>query len=1161
VGAPHFFRPIRAIWAAAKLEIFPTIAKDEESYQRGGCCMQRNQTSGRLVLLLFFMLWLAEGAYGQFKAAVQGTVVDMKGAVLAGATVTLVNKETGRAQQVITTDVGFYRISGLPPGTYTISAELSGFKKKVLENVVVGAEEVRGIDFTLEPGEVKETITVTAEGPAILTESSEISGRITTSEILRLPQVGRDPYELVRLTPGVFGLGARDGRGGSVGLPNTVGPGGSNDQIFATENRPPVTANGQRVEANNFQIDGVTAMSQAWGGAAVVTPNQESVKEIRVLANHYSAEYGRNTGAQVLVVSQNGTNEFHGSLFFKRNAPGLNAFQHFNRAGTAIREDPQRVEQILSQWGGSVGGPIRKNKLFFFFSYETVRRSSNRLEGLWIETPQYFDAVKNLGSIASTIFNFVGRPRIASVDDSKDCAAAGFTDPTKCRKVAGGLDIGSINRSAARGTIQPDTGGGLDGIPDIQFAQLLIPDKTTAQQFNFRVDYLVTKDDLVAFSMYWVPNDRTFNDAWGNRARPALDFTSARRNMVGTLLWTRTISPTMINEARFNATRWYFDEVASNRKIGWGLPKTIVCFNPGCHNWGGTGVGPGVFFQTTYNFRDTLSKVVNAHALKFGVDIIAEQNNDRAPWAGRPTYWFNNPWSFANDAPESQDAFFDPKTGAFTELTAYVRSKYYALFVQDDWKLRPNLTVNLGLRWEYFTPLRSKNDHISNLVLGPRGDLLGARLKVGGNLYEPDRNNFGPQVGFAWSPTRFANKAVVRGGFGIGFNRLPGSRLWESRFNPPFFAGFHLTPPDLKYAVASDINTFGYPANPRATLTFDPNTGLPLTGPPVGINATLQKVPNSYAYRYSLELEYNVGGNWIASLGYQGSAAHKLPRLVPYHLFVTPHPRISRVSLMLTDVNSNFNAMLVGIRHRFAHGFTFDSEYRWSKSLDTCSNDHDCRQSYPFDQTTEYGPSDFDVRHAFKAFGMWELPLFRGRKDWVGKLAGGWELSGILTASSGFPWTPVVGGSACGAVVAGGGVCPLRPIAQIRPPATGDTSNRTFLGAGQFPGGGLRYFVPPPSGQFTVPPRPGVGRNIFRGPGYFSVDMTAVKRFGLPAMRLLGENGRIEIRINAYNVFNRLNLAPFQANDDNTQIQHPDFGRALHALSGRVIEFQARFSF
>jgi hypothetical protein len=724
--------------------------------------------------------------------------------------------------------------------------------------------------------------------------------------------------------------------------------------------------------------------------------------------------------------------------------------------------------------------------------------------------------------------------------------------------VPGGLDIGQI--TGAIGQRVGPVGGGLDGSPDIRFASLLIPNRSKAQQFNPRIDYQVTKNDLVAFSMYVVPNSSDFNDAGGNKGRPGLDFNSTRRNTVGTLLWTRTISPTMVNEARFNVTRWYFNEVQTNPNIGYGIPVDNVCFEQ-CVNFGAH-VGPGVFYQTTYNFRDTVSKVVNAHALKFGVDVISEQDNDRAPWAGRPTFDFGNLWNFANDAPINENAFFDPATGAFTDLAAYARSKYYALFVQDDWKARPNLTLNLGLRWEYFTPLRSASGRISNLVLGPNGSLLGARIKTGGDLFNPDRNNFGPQLGFAWNP-KTLEKIVLRGGFGVGFNRLPGSRLLDNRFNPPFFANFNFDQAsgNIRYALASDLNSLNYPANPAATLTFDPTTGLPVTGPAINTSATLQNLPNSYAYRYSLAAEYEVGGGWIASLAYQGSAAHKLPRSVPYQKFVTPNPRINSVNLLVADVNSNFNALLAGASRRFSKGFLFNAEYRWAKSLDTCSNDHDCRQTYPFDQSTEYGPSDFDVRHTFKASGVWVPPIFRDGKGVAGTLAGGWELSGILTTSSGFPWTPVVGGSACNVAVAGGGVCPLRPIGQIKLAATNDTGNDAFLGAGQFPGGGLTYFIPPPSGSFTSPPRPGVGRNSFRGPGYFSIDMTAVKRFRLPVKSFLGENAGVEIRANAYNLFNRLNLKPFQANDDNTQIQNVDFGRAIHALSGRVAEVQVRFSF
>ncbi|MGH9338987.1 MAG: TonB-dependent receptor domain-containing protein [Acidobacteriota bacterium] len=1098
----------------------------------------------RLTVSLFFIFGVTATAHAQFRASIQGTVTDTSGAVIPGVSVTVTNQETGLSQEVITTDEGVYRVSALPPGRYTVSAQLEGFKKRVIENVVVSAEEPRGVNLILEVGEVSEVVTVTATAGLTQTENADVSGTLATVEIQRLPQLGRDPYELIRLAPGVFGLGARSAGGGSVGFPNQAGPGGSNDSIFQTENQVPISANGQRVEANNFQIDGVTTMSQAWGGAAVITPNQESVKEIRVVANNYSAEYGRNTGAQVLVVSQAGTNQFHGSGVFKRNTAGLNAFQKWG--GPFLR--PQRVSQFLSQWAGSVGGPILQNKLFFFFSYETLRRAKDSFFTDWVETPEFVDLVKSQrpNSIAAKIFSFPG------------------VTPARIAKTLERRDIGSLTGGPGQVVAGGDSslGGGLDGIPDIQRAEIATFNNTVAQQFNARVDYQLTEKDLVAFSMYFVPNTRESNNAWANDGRPYGDFTSARRNTVGTLLWTRTLSPTLLNEARFNVTRWFFDEIESNPTMPWGIPKVRVTFPGSVLRTLGPNVGPGVFFQTTYNFRNTLSKVVNAHALKFGADVIREQNNSRAPWAGRPSYWFGNLWSFANDAPREQVAFLEPKTGAFTDLARYPRSDYYALFVQDDWKVRPNLTLNLGLRWEYFTPLRTKRGNLANLILGPNGELTGARITLASELSEPDRNNFGPQLGFAWSPAAFKNKVVLRGGFGVGFNRLPGSRLLESQFNPPDFNGFNLFGEDIHYALASDLNTFGFPPTPAATRTFDPNTNLPVSGK-VGINqATAQKIPTPYAYRYSLTAESEVRADWLVSLGYQGSAAHKLPRVVPHHLFVAPNPSIERVNLMRTDVNSNYNALLARLTRPFAAGYLLNAEYRWSKSLDTCSSDHNCVQSFPFDQRTEYGPSDFDVTHSFRAWGTWDLPLFRGRNGALGKVAGGWELTGILTASSGFPWTPVFGGSECQVEVAGGRVCPLRPIAQIQA-ATDDTSNQIFMRpGGAFPGGGLKFFTPPPKGTFGVPPRPGIGRNSFRGPHYFAVDLTVVKRFSLPGMAFLGEGASLEIRANAFNLFNNLNLGPFGFNSRSTQIDNADFfGRAENALAGRVVEFQARFSF
>jgi hypothetical protein len=230
--------------------------------------------------------------------------------------------------------------------------------------------------------------------------------------------------------------------------------------------------------------------------------------------------------------------------------------------------------------------------------------------------------------------------------------------------------------------------------------------------------------------------------------------------------------------------------------------------------------------------------------------------------------------------------------------------------------------------------------------------------------------------------------------------------------------------------------------------------------------------------------------------------------------------------------------------------------------VDVCSNHDSCRQSYPFDQSTERGPSDWDVKHHFISSGVWELPILKGRSDLIGKVLGGWEISSVLTATSGYPWTPVYNGTDCATTLAAGGLCPLRPIAYLGGAGT-DMSNSTFMKlGGNFPGSPYNYFVRPPAGAaLAVPPRPGIGRNVFRGPHYFQVDAVLVKRVRLGKMPVVGENAALDLRANFFNVFNKLNLSPFGYKSASTQIDNVRFGQATGIRSGRVLEFQMRFSF
>ena len=1167
--------------------------------------MRRKLTSLlRAALCALFVLTLAASARAQFRAAVQGTVTDQSGAVVNDAALTLRNTETGRVQTARSGDEGFYRISELPPGIYTLTVEKAGFRKTTFENLTVNAEQVQGLDVTLTAGEVAETVTVTSESQAELdTESANINKAITTQEVRRLPQFGRDPYELLRLTPGIFGDVGRGGGGGVVGLPNSTGPGGSNTSIFQVENQPQITANGQRVSANNYQIDGVSVNSLTHGGAAVVTPNQESVKEVRVLSSTYTAEDGRNSGAQVKVVSQSGTNQFHGSLFLKANDPRWNAYNKYGPAyGTA---GPERVNQRYKQFGGSIGGPLPypnfdanptsvfrsgRDRAFFFFSYEGLRRTDSNTEERFVETAQFrqLTAQARPGSIAARILTSPGiEPRIASVLP-QNCNNFN-NDANRCRVVAGGLDLGSPAGAQGQYLNVGSMGAGFDGVPDVQRVLIFNPRRARSNQYNLRLDFTPTARDQLAFSTY-LTRSEFLNPDPGGASRPSGDIRATPVNTSGTLTYIRTISNSMVNEARFNATRFAYNEIESAQQTNFGIPRIEIESLPFDRIRFGAPQAettPGVFAENQFEFRDTLTWVQGSRTWKFGGEYRVEQNNDNLNGGARPLFTFGGLFNFANDAPLFYQINADPRTGGAPEAQRYFRTNYYAAYVQHDWKARPNLTLGMGLRYEFFTPLTEKRGTLSNIAFSNQ-NLNTARLSVVDRLYEPDRNNFAPRLQFAWSPNfgdSFAgvlkeNRAVLRGGFGIAYDRTPNVLFANSRGNPPFFARYQIccgtaanefsTPfagGQILYALGANNSPFSYPANPALAVPLNPATGSP-QGRSVEIYGAHPETPNAYVYTYSLDGQYDFGHNVVGELGYQGSSSHKLVRLVNQNFLYPNSGSFFAVYIPQTDVNANYNGMNARLAKRFSDGYQFDVYYRWSKSIDTLSNEGpggETNQTFPQGLNTERGPSDYDVTHALNISGLWDLPLFRNRKDFLGKALGGWQLSGISSWHTGFPWTPKSG--RCENRTAIPIICPIRPAGYLGGAVT-DTSNDAFI-RGIFPGnldepvvrrenGALvqtRYFTLVPPGSASSPP--GIGRNSFRGPRYFSTDISFGKRTGLPAF--MGEGAFLEIRANVFNAFNNLNLNPFRFFAP--VIEDANFGRAERGLAGRVIEFQGRLSF
>jgi len=1194
-------------------------------------------------------------AQAQYRASIQGVVTDPQGAAVTGATVTLKNLETGQTQKATTNDSGIYNFNGLPPSPYTITIEKAGFKKKVLENVGVIAEQANAVNIALEIGQITDSVTVNGDStPLIDTETSNLQGTVTSDEIQKLPSFGRDPFQLLQLAPGAFGDGAQSAGGGTSNLPaTTIGGTGGTDGIFKTENGGQIVAGGARNGENNYTIDGVGMTSVSWGGAAVVTPGEDSIKEVKIVTDNYDAEYGRYLGAQVQIISQNGTNQYHGSLFFKAHRPGLDAFTKYNGynsdlAGCTAPCGNVKDDGRFNDFGGTVGGPILHNKLFAFFSYETLRNNQAGItQGGWYETAA-FRALAPSGSNAAKYLSFPGvAPSTGTVVAAAapgaplSCLAVGLTEDVNCITVPGqGLNLGSP-LTAALGTpdagftspTNPGTGGNGSGGPgnlnpavaDVAFISGIdSPSQNTQVQYNGRLDFNATSRDLIAFSIYYVPVSSTsINDFNGDSIREMDLFNHSVINEAETALWDHTFSPTLVNEVRLNAAGWRWKDLELNPDSPWGLPPIVINRLGTNLPTAGFGIGtPGTFDQWTYGLKDVLTKVHGAHTMKMGGEVTRLLFVDDAPWNARPQYNFNSLWDFLNDAPVTELATFNPTTGVPTDFRKDTRSNLYGFFFQDNYKVRSNLTVTLGLRWEYFGPISDKNGHLASVELGQGADVLsGVHVRVGGNLYNAQKGNFGPQLGFAWSPGGgiwghdFKSRLVIRGGIGIAYNGEDEATSLNGRNNPPFLSSTPtLTNPQnincldggtptcpIAYAntFPADVHSFvGYGANPQTIETFDPATNLPIPGAnfsPISLTGYPSTWDTTYTYHYTLGAEYDLGHQWVASVGYQGSTTRHLTR--QYNLYdvlgaegFAFNPVVTGLDYFANDGSARYNALLLELNHRFSQSFQVDAQYRYASTIDTGSNEY-AGGVYQFNLGAgNFAPADYDVRNSFKVYGVWSPNLFHGSQNWMEKVAGGWTLSGILNAHTGFPWTPSY--NLDSDYPANGGVDPLFSLG----PFAGGSSSAAGLGSilptaylgGFHPNyrssaveanGGAAFFQQPgvtpgtlftclfpnppvaqcPAGQEAlgpIPPAPGIGRNSFRGPGYFDIDATLSKSFGLPRMRVLGENAKIEFRANFYNLFNKLNLTNPQ-----TEIFNPHFGEAQSALGSRTIEMQARFNF
>lgn len=1157
-------------------------------------------------------------ASAQFRASVQGTVTDPDGAVVPGAQLSLKDNATNRVLTAVSDGSGVYNFNALPADQFTLTVSAAGFTQKVIQNLQIIPEQANSVNVQLALGSASTSITVSADTePALDTNTANIGATISDNNIEHMPSWNRDVLTLTQLAPGVIADGSQGAGGGVYSIPGNQGDGGSgNTGQMPIENKPQVVSNGQQNSSNGVSIDGISTVSAVWGGASVITPTEDSIDNVRIVTNDYDAENGRFSGAQTLITSKSGTNQLHGSAFFALHRPGLNAFQRgiYNAAGVQVGK-PQRDTQDFNQYGGSLGGPIIKNKLFAFFAFESSPNNSTQTGSGWYETPA-FAALAPANSIASKYLTFPGSTVAATgiITTGETCTSIGLVEGVTCNTIAGqGLNIGSPLKSAlgtqdltATNTAQnPGVGSGLSNVADIADYATSSPFSSYYHQFNGRMDANVTGKDHVAFAIYWVPSGFTEYNG-GSRAYDLFHHNVINEALSG--IWNHTFGPSWLNEARANASGWRYNEIADNPQAPVGLPTDVVAaFGNPAITIGQFGPSLGSDLnQWTFGYKDVATKVIANHTIKFGGEYTSLHYLFNP--VNRPNYRFYDVWDFLNDAPYLESGGFNSVTGLPGGNRSDERENLFGFFVQDDWKTTPTLTLHVGLRYSYFGPLYTKQNNLPVAQFGAGSAMFtGFSIRQGGNLWNAQKGNFGPQVGFNWVPAMFNNNMTVRGGYGLNFNQAEIAITANAAFNPPTvnYPTFQYQSPsnpgtngaDIIYALSSSPTSLtGFPSNPSAKTSYN-SANLPTAGSAnvIIIGNGYGALPTQYAHHYSLETDYEMLHQLVASVGFEGSSSrhlinHQTPNSAAVVAGVPFNPLITSGDFWSMEGTANYNALLLELKYPFKHHLSLDAQFQWAKSMDTNGSGPYYEDEYfPEKQILSYGRSDYNVGKLFKLFGLWQ-PVISHGNNWVDKTVGGWSLSGIMNIHTGFPWTPNYGipqslyCSNCGyynlrpQYLGGGGTSHSNKAFETASNFSGITSTQSTQTATINGNSGTavaysnHFFNVPnfasamqatngsgfPAPNVALPPLPGLDRNAFTGPGYRDIDASLTKAFGLPNTRLLGESAKFEIRADVFNLFNLLNLNPGSVANS---ITAGNFGQDTSPLGSRTVSFQGRFSF
>lgn len=1042
----------------------------------------------------------------QAGASLSGIVTDPSGAVITRAKVNATNNSTGVTNSTTTNSRGYYSFPSLLPGTYTISVSATGFKIGVNKNVVLYAQTSTQLPFKLSLGSETQKVTVTAAPPSLSYSSASLAEIVPPKAISSLPLMGQNVYSLLTVAPGVTGVGT---------LQSSSNTG---SDVFATTSAPAINAGGRSYESNLFTLNGNNTTATPVGGTAQATPLPDTVSQMRVSTNDYDAQYGGAAGMVVNVTTKSGTNHYHGDLFEYHTDSALssrNVFQSTPGSVHAFRRN---------EFGGTLGGPILKNRLFAFGSIDLLRSSGASSFVTSFETPQFtnFVATKFPNSVAAKILSGYGPGPGITLSNIETLSQYYQANP--------GYYYPTIQSAEALG-FSPD-------MPTVGEGTFTPAGTRNGTQWTLRPDYYFNhQKDHLFYYIY-----RSSNDALSYDPRPAFNGTNPSYTMTMDLNEVHTFGPSIINQASVGYYRTY--GAALNPTSALAVPGVNV---NGVWGWGGNGgfeFSPGDFVQNVYNWNDMVTMIKGSHTFKMGVG--ARRWEDNANFTGiyqRGDFYFNNLVDFSqNKAYMSTFQGVNPKTGQPTSQVRGYRGTELDAFVNDNWKVRRDLTLNLGMRWDYFANPTEATNKQENFIFGTGSNfqqrVANGSAQVVPALYSSARyDNFAPRFGFSWNPS-FDEKLVVRGGFGMFYDRPSNQIYTNNRTDPPLFAvptwGVPTGTP-VAFGLCSPTSSLDVncPQNPDLNqVTLNSANGLvaPINGVPTLIPTelygTTPQFPISYTENWNMGIQYGITHNVVAEVDYIGDVGRHnylstdINRVNGDNVggFLNrPNPNFADIQLSQPVGNNNFNALSVGLRRRAAHGVTFSGYYTWSHAFGLCSDylQGGCAIPNINNIMGNYASSGFDVRNHFAGYATWNVPKLFQNSTWLNRVFTNWTLNGVLTLQSGMPFSVVC--------TAGYPLCDYnldgynydRPSihgpVQLAGSTVQDYLNGIFLpGNGQF---GTQFYAPAGVKEGNL------GRNTFRGPGLADVDFSLERRFPLY------EKTKLDLTIESFNAFNRVNLA------------------------------------